>query len=161
LRRDFAARVRPHFPPAYLVARGRFTSHLEARPDMPCTLQSDVEFYSMVHQMKLTAEAASADVCRRDRARVSFLCKQWIAPMLGSAVPRDAEFVEVACRDISTSGFSYLETAVPETNLLSVRLGKPGAWIYLTAEVVRCESTALDEGDGYVMGCKFIGRANN
>jgi len=128
---------------------------------MPCTLQSDVEFYSMVHQMKRAAESASQDVCRRDRARVPFHCKQWIAPMLGSAVPRDAEFVEVACRDISTSGFSYLETSVPESNLLSVRLGKPGAWIYLTAEVMRCESTPLTEGEGYIMGCKFIGRAGS
>lgn len=128
---------------------------------MPCTLQSDVEFYSMVHQMKRAAESASQDVCRRDRARVPFNCKQWIAPMLGTAVPRDAEFIEVACRDISTSGFSYLETSVPESNLLSVRLGKAGAWIYLTAEVVRCESTPLSEGDGYIMGCKFIGRAGN
>lgn len=126
---------------------------------MPCTLQSDVEFYSMVHQMKVAAEAESAGACRRDRPRVPFHCKQWIAPMLGSEVPRDAEFVEVACRDISTSGFSYLETAVPDSNLLSVRLGKPGAWIYLTAEVVRCESAALDDGEGYLMGCKFIGRA--
>lgn len=128
---------------------------------MPCTLQSDVEFYSMVHEMKLQAEAASADVCRRDRARVPFHCKQWIAPMLGSVVPRDAEFVEVACRDISTSGFAYLKSEVPESSVLAVRLGKPGAWIYLTAEVVRCEATALDDGEGYVMGCKFIGRAAN
>lgn len=128
---------------------------------MPCTLQSDVEFYAMVHEMKRAAESLSQDTCRRDRSRVAFNCKQWIAPMAGATVPRDSEFVEVACRDISTSGFSYLETAVPDSSVLSVRLGKAGAWIYLTAEVVRCETTPLHEGEGYLMGCKFIGRAGN
>ncbi|MCE9604549.1 MAG: PilZ domain-containing protein [Planctomycetia bacterium] len=127
---------------------------------MPCTLQSDVEFYSMVHEMKRTADATSqANSCRRERSRIPFHCKQWIAPMLGSAVPGDAEFIEVGCRDISTAGFSYINAEVPESNVLSVRLGKTGAWIYLTAEVIRCESTALGEGDGYLMGCKFIGRS--
>ncbi|MGC3965813.1 MAG: hypothetical protein QM775_00110 [Pirellulales bacterium] len=132
---------------------------------MPTTLQNDVDFYCMVHEVLRVAqnadqeEAESEDDCRRVRDRQPFACRQWIAPLADGAYPSASSYQEVACRDISTGGFSYVSLTIPNTEKISVRLGKGDGWMYLTAGVVHCRPIDTPEGHAFLIGCKFLGRA--
>ncbi len=123
---------------------------------MVATLQSDVDFYSMVHEVLRSAHAD--DDCRRTQDRQTFACRQWIAPLVEEGAPAASAFQEVECRDISTGGFSYLSDTVPSTEKLSVRLGKAEGWVFLTAGVVHCRAIDTDDGPAFLVGCKFLGR---
>jgi hypothetical protein len=125
---------------------------------MPATLQSDVDFYSMVHEVLRTARDQESDSTRRETDRRSFDCRQWIAPLVEGAAPPASAFQEVRCRDISTGGFSYLSESIPQAEKLSVRLGRGEGWMFLTAGVVHCRPIETDEGPAFLVGCKFLGR---
>ena len=124
---------------------------------MPCTLQSDVEFYSMVHEVVRLAKSAG-DTTRRKQERRAFECRQWVAPLVEGFAPTDLQHYPVDCRDISTGGFSFLSESLPTAKDLSLRLGAPGAWTYLTAVVMHFEPVDTDRGLMVQVGCKFTGR---
>jgi len=126
---------------------------------MPTTLQCDVDFYSMVHEVLRSAQAD--DDCRRTQDRQAFACRQWIAPLVEGGMPPASAFQEVECRDISTGGFSYVTRTVPSTEKLSVRLGKAEGWVFLTAGVVHCRPCDTDNGPAFLIGCKFLGRVGS
>ena len=125
---------------------------------MPCTLQSDIEFYSMVHEVVRLSKAGGTDVTRRRQERKAFECRQWVAPLVDGFAPPDLQHYPVDCRDISTGGFSYLSESLPKGKDLSLRLGAPGSWTYLTAAVMHCEPVDTDRGLMFQVGCKFTGR---
>ena len=121
-------------------------------------LQSDVEFYTLVHLLQATAaESAEVDE-RRRRRRTPFACRQWVAVTAGDETPPESAYRSVACHDISTGGFSFVVPRVPEGERLSVRLGLPGEWLYLSAQIAHCKAIEGDEGPAVMVGCKFLGR---
>jgi hypothetical protein len=119
------------------------------------TLEDDVEFYTLVHHL---CGGSEADRNRRKAERRPFLCKQWVAPVYRDEAPSEESYAAVSCRDISTGGFSYVSTFVPERESVSVRLGLPGSWLYLAARVTNCREIDTDEGPRVLVGCQFLSR---
>jgi len=86
--------------------------------------------------------------------RRPFVYVQRIAPY-ASTLPDRASFREVMCRDISTSGFSFLSKLPPEFKQLVVELGVPPNAMYVIGRVARVER---QPDNNYVVGCKFTSR---
>lgn len=125
---------------------------------MNAAVQSDVEFYTLVHHLRATAADSQAADERRRRRRTPFSCRQWVAVVRGDETPPESAYQSVACHDISTGGFSFLAPYVPDGDRLSVRLGLPGDWLYLSAQIAHCKAVDGDEGPAVMVGCKFLGR---
>ena len=97
---------------------------------------------------------------RRGVVRRRFPHKQSIAPYHGGCLPSRASFKEVACRDLSEQGFSFLATSVPDFDCVVVALGVSPELIYMTARVAN--RVRISEGPPplYRIGCRFTGRLN-
>jgi hypothetical protein len=122
-------------------------------------LQSDVDFYTVVHEMRREAQlwvqrGRSAD-------RRAFSCRQWVAFYDDGDAEHERTFREVECHDLSTGGFSFLTSEIPEAERLCVRLGAPGKFVYLTAQMVHCLSVDTDGAPGFIIGCRFLGRTTD
>jgi hypothetical protein len=119
------------------------------------TLEDDVAFYTLVHHLCGGTEDARN---RRNADRRPFACKQWVAPVVRNETPGEEAYAPVQCRDISTGGFSYVSRFVPERESISVRLGLPGSWLYLSARVTNCREVDTDDGPQVLVGCQFLSR---
>ena len=60
---------------------------------------------------------------RRVSTRLRFPHKQYVAPYHGGCLPSRVSFKEVACQDISPTGFSFLSSQPPDFESLVVRWG--------------------------------------
>lgn len=92
---------------------------------------------------------------RRKSPRQRFPVKQMVAPFYRK-MPKSDQFVEVSCRDLSTSGVSFYWPGVPDFSKIIVGLGEGSALTYLAARVVRQE--ACGPGDRVLIGCEFVDR---
>jgi PAS domain S-box-containing protein len=97
----------------------------------------------------------------RTSPRRVFQYRQRIAPLLGNAMPSEADFFEVDCADISAGGLSFYLDRAPEFDKLIVALGKPPVLTHFAAQVVRTAETVVDGQRQYVVGCRFLGRFNS
>ncbi len=91
--------------------------------------------------------------------RRPFQCHQMIAPVIGDAMPSEADFFEVDCCDISASGLSFYLNHLPEFDRLIVALGKPPALTHFAAQVVRYVEKVNRGKLQYLVGCRFLGPA--
>lgn len=99
----------------------------------------DASFYRLIHSLAgLDGEDDGKE--RRGAPRQPFLARQRIAPCRDQSLPEDSQFVEVPCRDLSRSGFSFLWPALPDFALLVAVFGTPPYRVYVGAEVARCTS---------------------
>jgi hypothetical protein len=102
----------------------------------------DANFYRLIHQMvgpQLKDEPAE----RRRGLRHPFRVVQRIAPRRGPQFPEDHEFVEVRCYDLTRAGFSFFFPIRPDFKTLVAAFGTPPQWIYVGAEVARCDSVLV------------------
>lgn len=94
---------------------------------------------------------------RRMSFRRPFTFRQHIAPYHGGSLPGKASFRVVECQDISSTGFSFLSTQLPDFDSLVVALGAPPRLTYLQAHIVN----RFPVNDGsmplYRIGCRFAG----
>jgi hypothetical protein len=127
---------------------------------MQNTPQSDADFFAMVHTMRREARMWASGADRRTAERHTFPCRQWIAVYDARRDDHERNFREVDCQDLSTGGFSFLVPEIPEAEQLCVRLGAPGKFVYLTAQMVSCRPIDTDGGPGFLIGCRFTGRTN-
>lgn len=126
---------------------------------MPHGSQSDVDFYTAVHEMRREARLWA----ERGRAsdRRAFSCRQWVAFYDEGDAEHERTFREVECHDLSTGGFSFLTSTIPEAERLCVRLGAPGKFVYLTARMIHCLPVDTDGAPGFIIGCRFLERTND
>ncbi|HEY2880993.1 MAG TPA: GAF domain-containing protein [Pirellulales bacterium] len=103
---------------------------------------------------------AGPEADRRQRSRRSFPYVQMIAPMVDGQPPQDHQFRSVRCRDISPTGFSYLSTTPPDFQDLMVALGSDSTTTYLAARVMHATIVERDNKIAYVVGCRYLARAN-
>jgi hypothetical protein len=107
-----------------------------------------------IAEMVRQVSEAPAGRNRRKAQRNDYSCVQLVAPYDGVKHPPQNEFRHVVCRDLSTSGISFL---LPEALLgdrFIVALGQV-PFSFVVAEAVRMDPTA----DGEVLvGCRFIER---
>jgi PAS domain S-box-containing protein len=103
--------------------------------------------------------AGGFGIDKRKSVRRQYPYRQWIAPIVNGRVPSRREFFEVRCKDISGSGIAFFLNFLPEFEDLVVGLGRLPALNYFTARVMRV--ARVEEGDrvGYLVGCRFVGKA--
>lgn len=94
---------------------------------------------------------------RRQSPRRPFQYRQQVAPYHGGSLPGKASFREVECQDISSTGFSFLSSQLPDFDSIVVALGAAPQQIYLWAHIV--SRFPLDDGPAplYRIGCRFVG----
>ena len=113
---------------------------------------NDEDLYALVHEaLKQNSEPQSE---RREGKRSKFVCVQLVAPYTGGAYPEQADFLHVECRDLSTSGFSFVTPQEPETERLVVALGRVPFQFFI-AEIVKCNPIMVEEERLYRVGCHF------
>ena len=97
---------------------------------------------------------------RRSSPRRTFQYRQWIAPLIGTAMPQRSDFVQVVCDDISAGGISFYLDHPPTFERLLVALGKAPGLTYFAAQVVRIVEKSVRGEKVYLVGCRFTGRAH-
>ncbi|MFV1967006.1 MAG: PAS domain S-box protein [Pirellulaceae bacterium] len=97
---------------------------------------------------------------RRRNERRPFPNKQILAPVVGGRLPSLDAFREVRCHDLSSQGFCYQSTDIPDYQQLLVAFGKQGSLIYLTAEIVHVSPTTFNGEDVFLVGCRYTGRTS-
>jgi PAS domain S-box-containing protein len=97
---------------------------------------------------------------RRVRTRRSFPYVQMIAPMVNGEMPPEHRFRPVRCRDISPTGFSFLSPTPPDFQDLMVALGGETTTTYLAARVMHATIVERDNKAAYIVGCRYLSRAN-
>ena len=106
----------------------------------PTDLQ-DLEAAIAVSQQD-DAQLRCADRRKRDRQPLDAV--QRIAPWNGSAVPDEADFFEVMCRDVSSTGISFLLSTRPSFESFVIALGSSSNLTLVAAEVVHCMDVLVD-----------------
>jgi PAS domain S-box-containing protein len=96
---------------------------------------------------------------RRRHPRRSFPYKQRIAAVLDGRLPDRQTFVDVQCKDIAASGFSFLSPKPPASDTLVVALGVPPRVTYLVAQVVHVTRVEKRGQRKFLIGCAYVGRA--
>lgn len=95
---------------------------------------------------------------RRTAPRRSFDYHQFVAPYNGGSLPGKATFREVACQDISSTGFSFFSSQLPDFDTLVVALGVAPNLTYMSARIVNRSQVADDPAPMYRIGCRFSGK---
>lgn len=97
---------------------------------------------------------------RRVATRRVFDYRQFVAPYHGGALPGKASFREVECQDISSTGFSFLSSQLPDFDSLVVALGVAPYLTYVRAQIVN--RFQIDDGSAplYRIGCRFAEQVN-
>jgi hypothetical protein len=96
---------------------------------------------------------------RRRHPRRSFPYKQRIAAVVDGKLPDRQTFVDVQCKDIAASGFSFLSPTLPASDTLVVALGVPPEVTYLIAQVVNMTRVEKRGERKFLIGCAYVGRA--
>lgn len=96
---------------------------------------------------------------RRRHPRRSFPYKQRIAAVVNGKLPDRQTFVDVQCKDIAASGFSFLSPMPPASDTLVVALGVPPRATYLVAQVVHVTRVEKRGERKFLIGCAYVGRA--
>ncbi len=95
---------------------------------------------------------------RRTCPRHPYRFKQLVAPSPDGQMPVANAFREVQCRDLSSHGFSYVTSQVPDSEQIVVAFGKPSSLLHLTAVIRHTTAFGQDRNDTYLVGCEFTGR---
>jgi PAS domain S-box-containing protein len=96
---------------------------------------------------------------RRRHPRRPFPYKQRIAAVVDGKLPDRQTFVDVQCKDIAASGFSFLSPKPPSSDTLVVALGVPPKVTYLVAQVVHVTRVEKRGQRKFLIGCSYVGRA--
>ncbi|HET6879774.1 MAG TPA: hypothetical protein VFI31_06455 [Pirellulales bacterium] len=102
--------------------------------------------------------AAPSGKDRRISSRRAFEFRQRVAPYHGGLLPGKASFREVECQDISSTGFSFLSSQLPDFDSIVVALGAAPELVYLQAQIVNRFEVADGPAPLYRIGCRFVGQ---
>jgi PAS domain S-box-containing protein len=97
---------------------------------------------------------------RRRTHRKDFPYFQLIGPIHNKRLPRADEYLEVRCRDISPTGFSFITQTPPDYQELVVALGAYPSQLYLTAEIIHVNRHREYGHDLVLVGCQYTSRIN-
>jgi hypothetical protein len=144
-------------------------------------IQSDAQFYNLIHQLKGTPPD-SGNHERRNSRRYPFLCQQRIAPWRDTGKLAQADFIDVRCHDLNQAGFSFLLPVRPQFTSIVAALASATEEIYLIAKITHCAEVLVypsgrveplagrpahvhyRDADGgisvrmFQLGCRFTGR---
>jgi hypothetical protein len=97
---------------------------------------------------------------RRMSLRREFEYRQSVAPYHGGLLPGKASFREVECQDISSTGFSFLSSQLPDFDSIVVALGVAPDLVYLQAQIVNRFQVNDGPAPLYRIGCRFAGQVS-
>lgn len=118
------------------------------------TLDEEAAFFKMVHRLVREPQNENSATETRRAQRAAYPSLQRIASFNGHTLPADAEFHEVRCFDLSSSGFSYLSPLPENAHQIVVALGSKPNLRHLSAQVVHQTPLTL-------VGCRFTGRVSS
>jgi hypothetical protein len=95
----------------------------------------------------------------RTSPRKQFQYSQRIAPMLGKILPQVDDYLEVECNDISSGGISFFLKRKPGCTHFVIALGQKPTVTLLIAQVMNIKEVKHNHQQMYLVGCKFIDRA--
>jgi hypothetical protein len=102
---------------------------------------------------------ARAGIEGRRSKRRAFPFRQRVAFGVWDAAPPDEAFTDVTFHDVSASGCSFMVATRPTEVRLLVQLGTENHLQFVQAEVVHCTQKAAEGEDAYLIGCRFLKRA--
>ena len=94
---------------------------------------------------------------RREGARRSYDCIQLLAPYDANCLPKQEDFRQVQCRDLSPRGFSFISYRQPATQHVVVALGSV-PFKFFVAQIVHSGFSESELGQNYLIGCRFVRR---
>jgi hypothetical protein len=103
-------------------------------------------------------DAASTCPVQRKQKRSPFVCSQQVAFCFGPE-KMPGTFAVFQFHDLSTHGCSFLSTAPPPGEDLIVEFGQEPNVIRMLARTAHITPTVVDGKDAFIIGCRFIGRA--
>jgi hypothetical protein len=103
-------------------------------------------------------QAASTCPVQRKQRRSRYVCRQRIAFCSGPA-RTPGTFTAFQFHDLSTHGCSFLSAAPPPSEDLIVELRQKQQVICMLARTAHITPTVVDGKDAFIIGCRFIGRA--
>lgn len=94
---------------------------------------------------------------RRDGPRRSYDCIQLLAPYDAHVLPRQEDFRQVQCRDLSPRGFSFLSYRPTTTDHVIVALGAV-PFKFFVAKIMHSSPSESEMSQNYLVGCRFVRR---
>lgn len=125
---------------------------------MPVDYAKDAKFFEIVHGLTHHADQNDPGPERRGRQRRPYPYDQYVAPFLDGDLPPPEEFERVRCHDLSTGGFSYLTTRLPNHDMIVAAFGTPPCFTYLTAQIRYAKRVTQKGTSMFQVGCQFLGR---
>ena len=122
-------------------------------------VESDAHLYREISDL-LSEQRGLLGSDRRNDDRRPYECQQLVAPYDGETLPRQDEFRQERCNDLSATGFSFVTARRPATSQIVVALGKV-PFTFFVAEIVRIHDTESEFGDEFFVGCQFMHRVSH
>lgn len=129
---------------------------------MPVDYAKDAKFFEFVHQLARRSgdqECRSSE--RRYRERRPYPYDQYVAPFRAGRMPEAEDFERVRCHDLSTCGFSFLTSRLPNHDLIVAAFGTPPGFTYLTAQIRYAKRVSHTGCSMFQVGCQFLGRIDS
>jgi hypothetical protein len=93
--------------------------------------------------------------------RFVYSAKQYVAPCHDGVLPLADSFEQVRCNDLSSGGVSFLSARAPDYQSVVVSVGTAPHLIFILAQVQHQHVVPTEEGQQYLVGCRFIERLDN
>jgi hypothetical protein len=116
----------------------------------------EADLFETISELLAEQHAISGDE-RREGARRSYDCIQLLAPYDANLLPKQEDFRQVQCRDLSPRGFSFLSYRQPATDHVVVALGAV-PFKFFVAKIIHSNPSENEHSEGYLVGCRFIRR---
>jgi hypothetical protein len=116
----------------------------------------EAELFQTISELLAEQSALRGDD-RREGTRRSYDCIQLLAPYDADVLPKQDDFRQVQCRDLSPSGFSFIAHRQPTTDHVVVALGAV-PFKFFVAKIVHSGRSENTLGEDYLVGCRFVRR---
>ncbi len=116
----------------------------------------EADLFETISELLAEQHAISGDE-RRDATRRSYDCIQLLAPYDANKLPRQEDFRQVQCRDLSPRGFSFHSYRQPATEHVVVALGAV-PFKFFVAKIIHSSPGENALSQDYLIGCRFVRR---
>jgi hypothetical protein len=127
---------------------------LQEQPNMTALIEADL--FDTISDLLAEQEAASDDE-RRGGDRREYEHIQLLAPYDSSTLPKQEDFRQVQCRDLSPSGFSFVAYRRPTMEHVVIALGAI-PFKFLVAKIVHSSPSECELNQDFLVGCRFVRR---
>ena len=120
------------------------------------TVLIEADLFQTISDLLAEQHAISGNE-RREGTRRSYDCIQLLAPYDADWLPKQEDFRQVQCRDLSPRGFSFLSHRQPTTDHVVVALGAV-PFKFFVAKIIHSSPSENELSQDYLVGCRFVRR---